>query len=411
MERFDTWTAPETAITVEYQLEAMDEIRQYALYGFRLLSRGGMELGGVLFGTRNGEALRIQTWRPIDCEHAGGPALLFSDKDHADLLRLLENSRVNPDLSSLEILGWFVSHTRAGCGMTDSDVEIYNHYFPDPFQVTLVLQPLKEAMTRAAFFVREAEGAIKRDSSYKEFTLAPLPLDSTPTKSADRVQVLDAPRPKLPNLASLPDYKTTEFRPAERLPATEPDMFKTDMFKPNVSFLEGRQIWIWAFMGLLILVVGVVITWKPAVASRSIGLRAEDSNGQLLLKWDPNSPAVQKATRGTLDIRDGVSMVQLPLDAARLKEGSFRYTRQSGDQEVRMSVYPSDGAAVQESTHLVSPGPVAAAAPSDSMTDLRQDRDRLAAENAKLKEQVKTLEAQLKGTKKAPARKRRTVKR
>ena len=35
--------------------------------------KGELEIGGVLFGEYDARAIHIDTWRPIDCEHAEGP--------------------------------------------------------------------------------------------------------------------------------------------------------------------------------------------------------------------------------------------------------------------------------------------------------------------------------------------------
>jgi hypothetical protein len=92
----------------------MDEIRATATEGFQKLARGGLEVAGVLFGARREAGIRILTWRPIYCEYALGPTLQLSDRDQAELTRLLQTSAKDPDLEGLQPVGWFLSHTRSG---------------------------------------------------------------------------------------------------------------------------------------------------------------------------------------------------------------------------------------------------------------------------------------------------------
>jgi hypothetical protein len=47
---FGSWGAPQLPVAIEYPLEVMDEIRAAATDGLQKLARGGLEVGGVLFG-------------------------------------------------------------------------------------------------------------------------------------------------------------------------------------------------------------------------------------------------------------------------------------------------------------------------------------------------------------------------
>src|SRR5438067_12356836 len=89
---FESWSVPEIPLTIEYSLDVLQEIRAAATNGIRQLSRGGLEVGGVLFGERGEDSIRISKWRPIDCEHARGPAFLLSQNDRMALRELLQNA-------------------------------------------------------------------------------------------------------------------------------------------------------------------------------------------------------------------------------------------------------------------------------------------------------------------------------
>src|SRR5580704_7595104 len=108
--RFGSWSAAESPVTVEYSLVVIEEIRHEVAEGFQKLSRGGVEVGGILYGTRDGRTIRILAMRPITCEHARGPAFLLSDKDRMALNEQLTADAEDPHLDGLISVGWFLSH-------------------------------------------------------------------------------------------------------------------------------------------------------------------------------------------------------------------------------------------------------------------------------------------------------------
>jgi len=144
--KFGLWATPKLALSIEYRPDLIDQI--YA---------AGDPSSGVLFGTRHNDSLRILAWH----------ATSFSVSDPRDLVRVLLAARHDPTLQTMQPLGWFVSHRDAGVSLSESDVEIFNNFFSEPWQVTLVL-----GRYRAGFFAREAEGQVRSDSSYQEFWIA-----------------------------------------------------------------------------------------------------------------------------------------------------------------------------------------------------------------------------------------------
>src|SRR5271168_2761116 len=111
--KFASWNVAESPIAVEYSLIAIEEIRHAVAEGFQRLSRGGIEVGGILYGTREGRMVQVLAMRPIACEHARGPAFLLSDKDRVALNEQLLRDKEDPHLEGLISVGWFLSHTRS----------------------------------------------------------------------------------------------------------------------------------------------------------------------------------------------------------------------------------------------------------------------------------------------------------
>ncbi len=156
---------------IEYSNAALDEIRMRAAEGYQRMRHGGVEVGGVLFGTHADGTVRILAMRPIECEYSHGPRFLLSDQDETGLANLLESCAGDPELAGLEPVGWYHSHTREEICLSPADVLLFDRFFPLPWQVALVLRPASLSPTRAGFFLREADGTLRTASSYCEFHL------------------------------------------------------------------------------------------------------------------------------------------------------------------------------------------------------------------------------------------------
>ena len=75
----------------------------------------------------------------------------------------LHQDRADPQLEGLLCLGWFLSHTRTEIALSESDLEIFSTYFPDPWQVTLVVRPGRGGSMRAGFFVISVKTGMARN--------------------------------------------------------------------------------------------------------------------------------------------------------------------------------------------------------------------------------------------------------
>lgn len=372
MEALGSWSVTGIPLTIEYSLDLMDQVRAASQNGRRQLSRGGVEVGGALFGSRGAKSIRILAWRPITCEYARGPAFVLSPNDRTELAKLLHHAANDPDLTGLYPLGWFVSHTRTGVEMTASDRKIYRHFFPAICQTTLVLNPAADGSARAGFFLRDASGEVP-EVSPQEFTI-------------DGVAQAPEGRPDASeNRPLAPISNRSPFVPASAGKGQPPTRRR----------LRDYRAWIWIVPVLLALIVVGTMVQRPSAApkqSASFSLHVDEVGGDLRLEWDRNADVIRAAARGSLDIKDGTAFVPIPLDSDRLHDGYFDYTRLSGEQELRMTVYPLTGTPVTEHTKFVGPR-VIPPEKVDDAGEASRERDRLKTEVEQLREGLRKVGA------------------
>ncbi len=394
--KFGSWSAPQVPLTIEYPLEVMDEIRAAAWDGLQQLVHGGLEVGGVLFGVRRDNSIRLLTWRPIPCEHADGPSLRLAPRDRLNLTRLLEAARNDPDLKGLQPIGWFLSHSRSDIFLSASDLEIYSGFFPEPWQVTLVVRPSKAGSARAGFFVREADGSLRSESSYQDFLVEPLhrPRSSREPDRRRLPRELQPPGvPSEPRSAAPAVVESARPEPAKSI---EPPVFLIQ--KPHSP---SRYRWLWAIPASLALIIAGLLVkemFLPAY-NQPFSFRAYDAGQTVQLEWDPNSDPVRSSTTAEVDIKDGAATPHFSLTADQLRVGKMTYVRQSADVELRMTVHPAGRPAIQEFARLVGSARTQAPVPANRQSgpppaapdtaQLRAERDQLAAEVRQLKEDLR----------------------
>lgn len=391
------WIAPESPISIEYSMVVIEEIRHEVAEGFQRLSRGGLEVGGILYGTREGRTVRILAMRPMQCEHARGPAFLLSDKDRAGLTEQL--AAEDPRLENLIPVGWFLSHTRSEIALSEADVEVYSSYFPAPWQVTLVIRPGRGGSMRAGFFVRESDGTVKSERSYLEFNfpdrLAGV-LDRTPRAERPPTERMGGfHRSSQPSVTPQPTVPAP--REAERTPAPT---YEGPEFLPSPP---PRSKWPWVVLIVLVVAVAGGLGARYYLTGSSaepIALNVDERDGQLKIEWNRNAKSVANATRGTLEVVDGTEVKKIPLSPAELRGGKFTWERKSGEVEVRLSVESSDGAKAQEASRYLGRAPQKVdtselAAVKQKRDELEAEVDRLRAQNGKQAERIQQLERTL----------------
>ncbi len=351
--KFSTWSVPEGTRRIEYSSEVLEEIRQIAVEGYHAVPHGGVETGGILFGTQQKNVLRIKAWRPIACEYAKGPSFILTEKEEATLAAQLKSFR-EPELARMEPVGWYRSHTRSEVLLSDVDIAFFNRFFPQPWQVGLIIRPAGFAPTRAGFFFREDDGTIRAQSSYREFVLAPVALASPSDTRPEATEPSVAPPPPAPLEPTPP-----EPAPAEPVTARTPPL---EFFKPTPPPPRpASHLKLYAAGAAILAALLAFWLLKP---SQSLKLTAKDMTGQLQIAWNGAAPPISRAKSGSIDIEDHGVQTQLTLTPADLRSGSLFYERLSGDVVVRLTVDVPGGAPIVEMTRFLRPGEPLAPLPS-----------------------------------------------
>lgn len=386
------WAPPECPFAVEYSPRVLDDIRLAVTDAFFSLPRGGVEIGGLLLGRHDNGRVTILASMPVECEHAFGPSFVFSERDQAKLAELVAAANNNP---RLEPVGWWHSHTRSEIFLSDADRQIHDSFFPEPWQVALVLKPHTFQPMRAGFFFREKDGSIRAEATCQEIALEAMPM--RPAGAAAPPPVSAPPQPAdtgglVINIAGYVEPEPAAVDPPHDPAGVAPPAFLSAADPPPRD--SRRWIgWIAAAFGVALALAGYSTRdrWLSAIDARlgpspvdTIALNALDQSGQLQVRWNGAAPPVQSAQSGSLLILDGSSTVNVPLDAPHVRSGAFTYQRRSGRVDVTLALPQGGGKELRVATLFTGGPPPAQMRPSEDTT-LRQERDSLRDENATLK--------------------------
>jgi proteasome lid subunit RPN8/RPN11 len=410
-----TWTSPECPFTIEYAPRTLDDIRLAVMDAFFSLPRGGAEIGGILCGNWDGGRLAITDYAALDCEHAFGPSFALSPRDEAQLAGLLAKSAAR----GLLPVGWYHSHTRSEIFLSDADREIHRRFFPEPWQVALVVKPHTFHPARAGFFFRDSSGGIHAEASYAEFELTPLAVTPAPSGAPAKVELEPAPdsvpgplrlsrsdtQPASPVAAMAAQPQAPAMQP--QAPAAQPAEPAAPPLLPKSLDAPARPRRRWPIVVAAALLaccaLGAAAYWKRdfwvprvmAMAPRPapvltppppLGLNTIDNAGQLQIRWDRNSPFVLQATGGALSIgTGGPSRQEIPLDKAHLLTGVVTFARQTERVDVGLNLTQPDGHSAHEVTIFM--GKLPDSTPAQDPAVLEQ-RDSLAKQVAKIQTEL-----------------------
>ena len=325
----------------------LETIRSEAVDAFSRIAHGGLENGGILLGTRTDRSIEILAAIPLNCEHRLGPSFVLSPTDELSLQETL----TSPKMATLQPVGLYISHSRRDFAMAEPDLRLLNRYFPEPWQMALLLIPSKTGSTRAGFFIRGPLGEPAFACAH-QFVLSPP--ERCQEAPAQESAVSAQSTVSLPSEVSAP--------PAVSLPLAASSPPITALKAPRGS---PRNLAGMVALLLLVMFGGGLLFGPRHVLLSSVPLHVTDLGSQLRIEWDPAHQAVRSARAATLEIHDGGSKpVEIPITRSGLDRASILYVPQSESVEVHLKLTLVRGAPLDSVVYFINPASRAAAPPA-----------------------------------------------
>lgn len=378
------WPGTPLGADIEYAMPALQTVCAEATLGLRKLAKGGLEVGGLLFGDRAEGLIRVLAARPIQCEHRFGPSFVLSDTDEAVLQGMLADFRSDSELASLELLGCYFSHPRHGATLTEREVELCNRYFGQTGRIALILIPRLSGSVQGTLFARDHQGSYVSSHEFEYAGLIPsqgeiirseLPGHLNPQwsrlKTEAKLSHAMAPgwsHPTPPSANAVDYAPLGQFRfetVATELPTRSPDATLPDRDQAgklvSIRFRVTRA-------SILSAALIALLCWPNRTNPISqIPLSFTDRGRDLIIHWDTTRAMVRDAVLGMVEIRDGEQApVQMSIRPDLLRRGWIPYERKSDIVRISFTL-AGRGLTVSENAIYVAPErKLAAAQPVES---------------------------------------------
>jgi hypothetical protein len=339
---------------------------------------------------------------------------------HGDLLdtafeRSLTASKEDPELASLDLIGWYGMRSFSETGLLDEEIEFQNRKFRRISDIALIVSLTSEGQS-LNFYSRWPNAAMSRDrhrSASVQLRDGTLITESMEVTTRGKVnddyqrrvyQVLESMHeaqrtgksitfsPQNSGLATADPAAKGERPTSDRhaptsYAAASPDHSlesESTHFDESPLFRFGpiarhaairsigtnRKLWITCASFLVI--AGVLIFSWPylrtvpslirkhipvAVAaghnSAALGMRVQAQGDALLVSWDRQSETMRSADSAVLEISDGSRYREIHLDSNEIANGSLLYRPASSDVALRLKVSGKQGSMSSENVRVL----------------------------------------------------------
>jgi hypothetical protein len=285
----------------------LEKIAELALEGYAATSHGGLEIGGLLFGSRDTDVVTVENFRPLACDHSLGPRFILSDRDKRSLHALLCAPASDPALQGLCAIGWFCSHTRSDLVLLDRELVLHNTYFPGADDLVIIFKPRDLRSVTAGIFLRGVDGAPDPHRPATTLELPELditrPRSQTPAKNGRDLSAFSchsAP-PSANERASM------EFIGAAQS-TTEPTALTLDPSTKTQNHSWRPAKWKMLLAAAAVIALLCLGVWRYSQVTQAtpanLFLSLRPHADKLLLSWKTN---LVKPRRAHVDIVDGTS--------------------------------------------------------------------------------------------------------
>jgi len=116
------------------------------------------EVGGLLAGSwcmdrdGAGQYILVETALPARFTRQGRVYLTFTKDSLVDL-----HTEMEERFPDRQVVGWYHTHPRMGVFLSHYDTWLHENFFPEPWQVALVVEPHSDT---GGFFVRQEDGQL-----------------------------------------------------------------------------------------------------------------------------------------------------------------------------------------------------------------------------------------------------------
>lgn len=242
-----------------------------------------------------------------------------------------------PNLESS--LGWFRTRATArDLRLIEPDLHIFERYFPEPHQTTLLLRPSNQRPLTAAIFLRDpATGKVRPTRPEVELTLAPpppIPIAVAPTEETEPIPI----RRQVPSRPFL----LAALLGAAALAAV---LIAVGMLAVSYFGLRLPRI----------MAAAPRVQKAAPAASPSSQLRITPSTtpGRWQIEWDRRWLDQLTFTTGSLAVTQGGQTVSYALSSAQVVLGRFSAPRTGDDVSVVLTVESPGRPSIEERVRLV----------------------------------------------------------
>lgn len=156
--RASRWNSPYDAVGLQPHVSVFMTQPAYSRICVHSVSDMKNEVGGILVGQwcmddENREPfIVVEHALPARYTRQGSVYLTFTQQSLVDI-----HDQIDANYKGQKIVGWYHTHPSMGVFLSHYDTWLHGNFFPEPWQVALVVEPVSAA---GGFFIRQKSGIL-----------------------------------------------------------------------------------------------------------------------------------------------------------------------------------------------------------------------------------------------------------
>lgn len=155
--RASRWNSPYDAAGLRPLVSVFVTQPAYSRICVHAVSDMKNEVGGILVGQWcldeiHGQFIVVEHALPARHTRQGSVYLTFTQDSLVDI-----HDQIDANYKGQKIVGWYHTHPSMGVFLSHYDTWLHRNFFPEPWQVALVVEPVSAA---GGFFVRQPQGVL-----------------------------------------------------------------------------------------------------------------------------------------------------------------------------------------------------------------------------------------------------------